>query len=56
MGRRTIVLVIALALAVLSGFAVFNYLSSVEDDIKADIVEVKVFRASELIPQGTTGA
>ena len=43
MGRRTLVLVVALALAALSAFAVFNYLSSVEDDIRGDIAEVKVF-------------
>ena len=50
MGRRTIVLVVALALAALSAFAVFNYLNSVEDDIRGDIVEVKVFRATQGIP------
>ena len=55
MGRRTIVLVVALALAALSAFAVFNYLNSVEDDIRGDIVEVKVFRATQGIPQGTPG-
>jgi hypothetical protein len=56
MGRRTIVLVVALLLAALSAFAVFNYLSSVEDDIRGDILEVKVFRATQGIPQGTPGA
>jgi Flp pilus assembly protein CpaB len=55
MGRRTIVLVVALLLAALSAFAVFNYLSSVEDDIRADITEVKVFRAVRGIPSGTAG-
>ena len=48
MGRRTIVLVVALLLAGLSAFAVYNYLTSVED-------QVKVFRATRLIPQGTPG-
>lgn len=56
MGRRTIVLVVALLLAALSAFAVFNYLSSVEDDIRADITEVKVFRATSGIPSGTAGS
>lgn len=55
MGRRTIVLVVALLLAALSAFAVFNYLTSVEDDIRGDIVEVNVFRATRGIPQGTVG-
>lgn len=55
MGRRTIVLVVALLLAALSAFAVFNYLSSVEDDIRGDIVEVKVLRATRTIAQGTPG-
>lgn len=56
MGRRTIVLVVALLLAALSAFAVFNYLSSVEDQIREEITEVKVFRATRAIPQGTAGS
>ena len=49
MGRRTIVLVVAIVLAVVSGFAVYQFLSNVEDDARADITEVKVFRATEVI-------
>jgi Flp pilus assembly protein CpaB len=56
MGRRTIVLVIALLLAALSAVAVFNYLSNVEDDIRGDIEEVVVFRATRGIPTGTPGS
>jgi Flp pilus assembly protein CpaB len=55
MGRRTIVLVIALLLAVVSGFAIWTYLSSIEDDIRADIAEVIVYRTTETIEVGTTG-
>jgi Flp pilus assembly protein CpaB len=55
MGRRTIVLVIAIALAAVSAFAVWRYLTTVESDIRADITEVQVFRATELIEPKTTG-
>ncbi len=56
MGRRTIVLVIAIVLAVVSAFAVYRYLTTVEGDIRADITEVKVFRATNLIETGTPGS
>ena len=55
MGRRTIVLVVALVLAAVSAFAIFSYLGSVEDQVKGDIVEVQVFRAIQGIPGGTPG-
>ena len=55
MGRRTIVLVIAIALAAVSAFAVWRYLTTVESDIRADIAEVQVYRATELIEGKTTG-
>jgi len=55
MGRRTIVLVIALVLAGVSGFAIWTYLSSIEDDIRADIAEVRVYRTTETIEAGTSG-
>ena len=55
MGRRTIVLVIALVLAGVSGFAIWTYLSSIEDDIRADISEVRVYRTTETIEAGTSG-
>ena len=42
MGRRTIVLVIALVLAAVSGFAIWRYLSSSESEIRADIAEVRL--------------
>ncbi len=55
MGRRTLVLVIAVLLAAVSGYALFQYLTSVEDDIRADISEVVVYRASADIPTRTPG-
>lgn len=55
MGRRTLVLVIAVALAAISGYAIWQYLSNVEGGIRADIAEVGVFRATENIPPGTPG-
>lgn len=55
MGRRTLVLIIAVALAAISGFAIYQYLTGVEDDIRADITEVGVYRATELIPAATPG-
>ena len=56
MGRRTIVLVIALILAGVSGFAIWTYLSSIEDDIRADISEVRVYRTTVTIEAGTSGS
>ena len=56
MGKRSIVLFIALALAVVSAFAVWQYLSSVDERVAKDIVEVNVYRATERIETGTEGA
>lgn len=55
MGRRTIVLVIALLLAAVSGFAIWRYLSSIESEIRADIEEVRVYRTTETIEANTPG-
>lgn len=55
MGRRTIVLVIAIVLAAVSAFAVWRYLTTVEEDIRSDISEVLVYRATELIAAKTPG-
>lgn len=56
MGKRTMVLVVALVLAATAAFSVWAYLGSVENDIKAEIVEVPVFRARTLIASGIEGA
>jgi Flp pilus assembly protein CpaB len=55
MGRRTLVLVIAVALAAISGYAVWQYLSSVGDDAAAEFSEVEVYRVTEDIVAGTPG-
>lgn len=55
MGRRTLVLVIAVALAAISGYAVWQYLSSVGDQAAAEFSEVEVYRATEQITAGTAG-
>ncbi len=55
MGKRSIVLFVALGLAVVSAFAVWQYLTSVEDRARADIQEVEVYRATEFLDLGTEG-
>jgi pilus assembly protein CpaB len=56
MGRRAIVLLVALILAGLAAWAVWNYLQNVEDEITEGQQVVEVFRAGEAIPEGTDGA
>jgi Flp pilus assembly protein CpaB len=55
MGRRTIVLFVALILAAVSAFAVWRYLSTVEDNVRRDIAEVVVWRTTQPIETGTEG-
>ena len=54
MGRRSLVLIIALALAAVSAFSVWQYLSTVEDEARSEVQEVIVYRATELIDTGTS--
>jgi pilus assembly protein CpaB len=56
MGRRAIVLLVALILAGLAAWAVWNYLQNVENEITAGQEAVSVFRAGETINEGTDGA
>jgi Flp pilus assembly protein CpaB len=49
-------LIIALALAAVSAFSVWQYLSTVESDARANVQEVIVYRATEFIDTGTTAA
>jgi pilus assembly protein CpaB len=56
MGRRAIVLLVALILAGLAAWAVWNYLQGIEDEIEAGQAQVTVFRAVEDIAEGTEGA
>jgi Flp pilus assembly protein CpaB len=56
MGRRAIVLLVALILAGLAAWAVWNYLQGIENEIEAGQEAVTVFRAVEGITEGTDGA
>ncbi len=56
MGRRAIVLLVALILAGLAAWAVWNYLQNVENEITAGQEIVEVYRAGETINEGTDGA
>ena len=56
MGKRTLVLAVALILAAVSAFSVWQYLSNIEDDVRRDIDEVRVYRATQFIETGTTGS
>jgi len=55
MGKRSIVLFVALGLAAVSAFAVWQYLAGVADEARKDIQEVEVYRATEFIDVGTDG-
>ncbi len=56
MGRRAIVLLVALILAGLAAWAVWNFLDGIRSDAEADQVQVTVFRSSELIAEGAEGS
>lgn len=56
MSRRAVVLVVSLLLAGLAAFSVWRYLTDVEENVRADISEVVVFRATALIETGADGA
>jgi pilus assembly protein CpaB len=56
MGRRAIVLLVALILAGLAAWAVWNYLQNVEDTIREDQAIVTVFRAGSNIAEGSDGS
>lgn len=56
MGRRAIVLLVALILAGLAAWAVWNFLDGVRSEAEADQVQVTVFRAAEPITEGSDGA
>ncbi len=55
MSRRTVVLTVALILAVVAAVAVWRYLASVEDQVRGDLDEVLVYKATSLIADGTAG-
>lgn len=57
MGRRAIVLLVALILAGLAAWAVWNFMNNVQDEAQAGQEQVTVFRAGEEgIAEGTEGS
>lgn len=56
MGRRTVVLLIAIILAAVAAFAVARFLTQVEDDAREGLDEVEVYRATVFIDRDTDGA
>ncbi len=57
MGRRTLVLIVALLLAGIAAFAVWQFLSNVEEEKEAELDLVVVYRASGgTIAEGTEGS
>jgi pilus assembly protein CpaB len=55
MARRTIVLVVALLLAAIAAFAVWQFLQNVEDEAKEGLELVTVYQAVDFIGEGTEG-
>ncbi len=53
--RRTLILIVAIALGAVAAFALFNYVNGLEDDIRADVEPVDVFKAAEPVPRDTPG-
>ena len=56
MGRRALVLLVALVLAGVAAFAVFQFLSGIQSEVEADREKVTVFRAGSTIPEGAQGS
>ncbi len=55
MGRRALVLLVALLLAGVAAFAVYSFVAGIEDEYKADLEQVTVFRATQAVPEGQEG-
>lgn len=55
MARRTIVLVVALLLAAIAAFAVWQFLTNVQEEAEADLELVPVYRAQDFIAEGLEG-
>jgi Flp pilus assembly protein CpaB len=56
MGRRALVLVVALLLAGVAAFAVFQFLNGIQQEVEANREKTPVFRATQFIPEGTDGS
>lgn len=55
MGKRTVVLIVAFVLASVSAYAIYSFLSNVEEDAQAEQQRVSIFRAAQLLPEGLAG-
>ncbi|MGF1668326.1 MAG: Flp pilus assembly protein CpaB [Acidimicrobiia bacterium] len=56
MGRRAVVLVIALLLAAAAAFAIFQYLNNIERGVLEGQERIPVYRALDFIQEGTEGS
>ncbi len=56
MGRRALVLLVALVLAGVAAFAVFQFLSGIRSDVERDREKVTVYRAGDIIAEGSQGS
>ncbi len=56
MGRRAIVLLVALILAGLAAWAVWNFLDGVRSEVDAEQEQVQVYRATNAISEGADGS
>ncbi|MFO7292077.1 MAG: Flp pilus assembly protein CpaB [Actinomycetes bacterium] len=55
MGRRALVLLVALILAGVAAFSVYMFVSGIEDEVREGREEVVVFRATQAVPEGQDG-
>ena len=55
MGRRALVLLVALILAGVAAFSVYMFVSGIEDEVAAGREQVVVFRATQAVPEGQDG-
>ena len=56
MGRRALVLVVALVLAGVAAFSIFQYLTNIENEFREGREEIRVFRAVQPLAEGTEGS
>ncbi len=56
MGRRALVLLVALLLAGVAAFAVFQFLNGIQEEVRSGQERTQVFRATAFIPEGAEGS
>ncbi|HEU4750645.1 MAG TPA: Flp pilus assembly protein CpaB [Acidimicrobiia bacterium] len=56
MGRRALVLLVALLLAGVAAFAVFQFLNGIQAEVEEGEAKTPVFRAAVFIPEGSAGS